>query len=50
MPAEERVRLNDVQRMLPVTGEASQQHESNPVAVRELWSLDLSPENDQLLA
>jgi hypothetical protein len=49
VPAHEGVRLDDVQRVLPVPGEASQQHKTSPVAVRQFRSLDLPPEDDQFV-
>ena len=43
MPAEKRVRLDDVQRLLPVSAEVSQQDETKPVAIRQFRLFGLPP-------
>ena len=47
---EERVRLDDVQRLLPEAGAARQKNEANTVAVGQLRTFDLASEDDELLA
>lgn len=49
MPTQKRVRLDDVEPVLPVSGEASEQDETNPVLVRQFRPFDLPSEDDQLL-
>ena len=49
VPAQEGFGLDNVQRVLPVPSDTSQQHQTNPIAVGQFRSLDLPPEDDQLL-
>jgi len=50
MPAQERVRLDNMQRLLPELRQRGQQNQSQPVALVQLRSLYLSIEHDQLLS
>jgi hypothetical protein len=49
MPAEERVRLNDVKSLGPELGAASQKNKANPIAIFQSRPFYLASENDYLL-
>ena len=50
MPAQQRIRLNDVQRIFPVRYQPSQTDRLDAIPVRELRSFLTTFENNQLLA
>ena len=49
MPAQQSIRLDDVQGLLPELGAASQQHQAKTVVVGQLGPFDLALEHNELL-
>ena len=49
MPAQQGIRLDDVQGLLPELGAASQQHQAKTIVVGQLGSFDLVLEHNELL-
>jgi hypothetical protein len=50
MPAQQGVRLEDEEGLLPELGTAGQENQSEAIAVGELGSLHLTLEHDELLS
>ena len=50
MPAQQCIRLYDVERLVPVFGQPGQEDEADPVRVGQLGALYLAVENDELLS
>jgi hypothetical protein len=50
MPAQERIRLGNVDTLMPVFCASCQQDKPETVAISQLRSFDLTPKDDQLLA
>ena len=50
MPAQQGIRLDDVQRLLPELGAAGQEDQPETIAFGELRSFDLALEHDELLS
>jgi hypothetical protein len=49
MPAQERLRLNNEQGLLPCTRRSSEQNQDHPIRLCASRSLDVSAENNELL-
>ena len=49
MPTQQSVGLDNVQGLLPEPGAASQKNETRAVGRGQLWPLDLTPEDDELV-
>jgi hypothetical protein len=50
VPTKQRIRLYDVESLVPVFGQLGQEDEADPVRVGQLGVLYLSVEKDELLA
>jgi hypothetical protein len=50
MPAEESIRLNNDERLLPTEGSPGKHHQEEPVGPATRWALHLTAKDDQLLS
>ena len=49
MPAQQRIGLDDEERLFPTGDSPSEHHQEHPIRLRTGWSFDLTTKNDQLL-
>ena len=50
MPAEERIGLDNEERLFPRADDPCQQDQADPLRPSASWALDLTTENDELLS